>query len=108
MRADRSIYIDQPTLYFIRSLVCFFFTHKLLYLHRYICTYTYRVCVYIYVCTHTLTGEPIDERGPINAKHSMSIHADAPSFAEQSTEAEILVTGIKVLRIFLCRLVLAG
>merc|ERR1712205_78785 len=41
-------------------------------------------------------GEPIDERGPINAKHSMSIHADAPSFAEQSTEAEILVTGIKV------------
>merc|ERR1712205_104591 len=33
-------------------------------------------------------GEPIDERGPI--------HADAPSFAEQSTEAEILVTGIKV------------
>merc|ERR1711966_22475 len=41
-------------------------------------------------------GEPIDERGPIQAKHSMSIHADAPSFAEQSTEAEILVTGIKV------------
>ena len=41
-------------------------------------------------------GEPIDERGPINAKHSMSIHADAPSFSEQSTEAEILVTGIKV------------
>ena len=41
-------------------------------------------------------GEPIDERGAINAKHSMSIHADAPSFAEQSTEAEILVTGIKV------------
>jgi hypothetical protein len=43
-------------------------------------------------------GEPIDERGPIQAKHSMSIHADAPSFAEQSTEAEILVTGIKVSR----------
>jgi len=41
-------------------------------------------------------GEPIDERGPINAKHTMSIHADAPSFADQSTEAEILVTGIKV------------
>jgi len=41
-------------------------------------------------------GEPIDERGPIVAKHTMSIHADAPSFAEQSTEAEILVTGIKV------------
>merc|ERR1712216_906195 len=41
-------------------------------------------------------GEPIDERGPINAKQSMPIHADAPTFAEQSTEAEILVTGIKV------------
>ena len=41
-------------------------------------------------------GEPIDERGPINAKTTMSIHAEAPTFAEQSTEAEILVTGIKV------------
>ena len=41
-------------------------------------------------------GEPIDERGPINAKTEMPIHADAPTFAEQSTEAEILVTGIKV------------
>jgi len=41
-------------------------------------------------------GEPIDERGPINAKTEMSIHAEAPTFAEQSTEAEILVTGIKV------------
>jgi F-type H+-transporting ATPase subunit beta len=41
-------------------------------------------------------GEPIDERGPINAKQEMPIHADAPLFAEQSTEAEILVTGIKV------------
>ena len=107
MSADRSIYIDQPTLYFIRSLACFIFTYTLLYLHRYICTYTY-TCIYIYMCVYSLTGEPIDERGPINAKHSMSIHADAPSFAEQSTEAEILVTGIKVLRIFLCRLVLAG
>jgi len=41
-------------------------------------------------------GEPIDERGPITAKTSKPIHADAPTFAEQSTEAEILVTGIKV------------
>merc|ERR1719329_384674 len=44
----------------------------------------------------SVIGEPIDERGPIVAKHTMSIHADAPSFAEQSTEAEILVSGIKV------------
>lgn len=41
-------------------------------------------------------GEPIDERGPISAKMSKPIHADAPTFSEQSTEAEILVTGIKV------------
>ncbi|WP_119167144.1 F0F1 ATP synthase subunit beta [Algihabitans albus] len=41
-------------------------------------------------------GEPIDERGPVEAKQSAPIHRSAPSFAEQSTEAEILVTGIKV------------
>jgi F-type H+-transporting ATPase subunit beta len=41
-------------------------------------------------------GEPIDERGPINAKMHMPIHRAAPSFAEQSTSAEILITGIKV------------
>ena len=41
-------------------------------------------------------GEPIDERGPVNAKLSASIHADAPPFADQSTETEILTTGIKV------------
>jgi len=41
-------------------------------------------------------GEPIDERGPITTKQTMPIHADAPEFVEQSTEAEILVTGIKV------------
>lgn len=41
-------------------------------------------------------GEPIDERGPIGAKASAPIHADAPEFIEQSTEQEILVTGIKV------------
>jgi F-type H+-transporting ATPase subunit beta len=41
-------------------------------------------------------GEPIDERGPINAAAHMPIHRDAPSFEEQSASAEILVTGIKV------------
>ncbi len=41
-------------------------------------------------------GEPIDERGPIGAKQSMPIHRDAPAFDEQSTSAEVLVTGIKV------------
>lgn len=41
-------------------------------------------------------GEPIDERGPINAKLSSPIHAEAPAFVDQSTESEILVTGIKV------------
>jgi F-type H+-transporting ATPase subunit beta len=41
-------------------------------------------------------GEPIDERGPIEATKMMPIHRDAPSFEEQSASAEILVTGIKV------------
>lgn len=41
-------------------------------------------------------GEPVDERGPVNAKATAPIHADAPDFADQSTESEILVTGIKV------------
>ena len=41
-------------------------------------------------------GEPIDERGPVNAKMSNPIHRSAPSFEEQATSAEILVTGIKV------------
>jgi len=42
-------------------------------------------------------GEPIDEAGPIDQTHRRSIHADAPSFADQSTSKEILVTGIKVI-----------
>jgi F-type H+-transporting ATPase subunit beta len=42
-------------------------------------------------------GEPIDERGPVEAAMKMPIHRDAPSFAEQSTDTEILVTGIKVI-----------
>jgi F-type H+-transporting ATPase subunit beta len=41
-------------------------------------------------------GEPIDEAGPIPAEGSRVIHREAPTFAEQSTEAQILVTGIKV------------
>ena len=41
-------------------------------------------------------GEPVDEAGPIKSKVMRAIHQDAPSFAEQSTSAEILVTGIKV------------
>ena len=41
-------------------------------------------------------GEPVDEAGPIKTKTKRGIHQDAPSFVEQSTEAEILVTGIKV------------
>jgi F-type H+/Na+-transporting ATPase subunit beta len=41
-------------------------------------------------------GEPIDEAGPIKTKSRRPIHAPAPEFVEQSTAAEILVTGIKV------------
>jgi F0F1-type ATP synthase beta subunit len=43
-----------------------------------------------------VTGDPIDERGPIKATKMNPIHADAPEFVEQSTSAEVLVTGIKV------------
>ena len=42
-------------------------------------------------------GEPIDERGPIGAESTSPIHAEAPLFIDQSTEASILVTGIKVI-----------
>jgi len=41
-------------------------------------------------------GEPVDERGPVKAKATSPIHKPAPEFTDQSTEAEILVTGIKV------------
>ena len=41
-------------------------------------------------------GEPVDEVGPVTATSSRAIHAEAPEYVEQSTEAEILVTGIKV------------
>jgi F-type H+-transporting ATPase subunit beta len=41
-------------------------------------------------------GEPVDEAGPIKAEGTRAIHQEAPSYTDQSTEAEILVTGIKV------------
>jgi F-type H+-transporting ATPase subunit beta len=43
-----------------------------------------------------VVGEPVDEAGPIPTKARRAIHQDAPPYTEQSTEAEILVTGIKV------------
>ncbi|MEZ5883687.1 MAG: F0F1 ATP synthase subunit beta [Paracoccaceae bacterium] len=42
-------------------------------------------------------GEPVDEKGPVAKKEARAIHQPAPEFAEQSTESEILVTGIKVI-----------
>src|ERR1700743_1348718 len=44
-----------------------------------------------------VSGEPIDEAGPIATTHTASIHREAPTFAEQAGSAEILVTGIKVI-----------
>ena len=41
-------------------------------------------------------GEPIDERGPIGSKKFYPIHRDAPSFQDQGSGAELLITGIKV------------
>jgi len=41
-------------------------------------------------------GEPIDQKGPVKTKNSWPIHRPAPTFTDQSTETEILVTGIKV------------
>ena len=41
-------------------------------------------------------GEPVDEAGPIHDKETRAIHQPAPTFTDQSTEAQILVTGIKV------------
>ena len=42
-------------------------------------------------------GNPIDETGPVGAKANRPIHAKAPTFEEQSTEADVLETGIKVI-----------
>jgi F-type H+-transporting ATPase subunit beta len=44
-----------------------------------------------------VVGEPIDEKGAVPASETRAIHQPAPEFAEQSTESEILVTGIKVI-----------
>lgn len=41
-------------------------------------------------------GEPVDERGPLQTTRRAPIHRTAPAFSEQSTESEVLVTGIKV------------
>src|ERR1700677_2889242 len=41
-------------------------------------------------------GEPIDEGGPIASEGMRAIHQEAPTYTDQATEAEILVTGIKV------------
>ncbi len=44
-----------------------------------------------------VTGEPVDEAGPIATDLRMPIHREAPTFADQATEVEILETGIKVI-----------
>ena len=41
-------------------------------------------------------GDPIDEAGPVKAEKSWEIHRQAPKFEDQSTKAEMLMTGIKV------------
>jgi len=41
-------------------------------------------------------GEPIDEKGPIETTSYLPIHREAPAFDEQSSEPELLITGIKV------------
>merc|ERR1712115_672829 len=43
-----------------------------------------------------VTGDPIDERGPIKHEKKLPIHNNPPEFVDQSTAAEILITGIKV------------
>jgi F-type H+-transporting ATPase subunit beta len=42
-------------------------------------------------------GEPVDERGPVDSTEWLPIHRAAPEFVDQSTETEVLVTGIKVI-----------
>ena len=43
-----------------------------------------------------VVGEPVDQKGELKATQTRSIHQNAPEFVDQSTEKEILVTGIKV------------
>ena len=44
-----------------------------------------------------VTGDPVDEQGPVASETRRPIHGDAPTFEQQSTATEILVTGIKVI-----------
>ncbi|GAA3863920.1 F0F1 ATP synthase subunit beta [Celeribacter arenosi] len=44
-----------------------------------------------------VTGMPVDEKGPVATEERRAIHGDAPTFDQQSTATEILVTGIKVI-----------
>lgn len=44
-----------------------------------------------------VTGDPVDERGPVSYEKRYPIHRNPPALVDQSTEAEILVTGIKVI-----------
>jgi F-type H+-transporting ATPase subunit beta len=44
-----------------------------------------------------VTGDPVDERGPVKYEKRYAIHREPPALVDQSTEAEILVTGIKVI-----------
>jgi len=44
-----------------------------------------------------VVGDPVDEKGPVVATETRAIHQPAPEFSEQSTESEVLVTGIKVI-----------
>ncbi|HXY90118.1 MAG TPA: F0F1 ATP synthase subunit beta, partial [Xanthobacteraceae bacterium] len=43
-----------------------------------------------------VVGEPVDEAGPVKAAELRAIHQPTPAYTEQSTEAQILITGIKV------------
>ncbi|WP_296765722.1 F0F1 ATP synthase subunit beta [Sediminimonas sp.] len=44
-----------------------------------------------------VVGDPVDEKGPVKAEEYRGIHQPAPEFSEQSTESEVLITGIKVI-----------
>src|SRR5690348_15164443 len=43
-----------------------------------------------------VVGDPVDEAGPVKTKEKRAIHQPAPAYTDQSTEAQILITGIKV------------
>jgi F-type H+-transporting ATPase subunit beta len=49
-----------------------------------------------------VTGEPVDGRGPIEAKRRLPIHRAAPSFEEQATSTALFETGIKVIDLLVC------